>query len=147
MNRRDFIGCLAALSASQPAGAQPARKIARIGIITSGFTTAELKGPDPKSANVAAFLRGMRELGYEYGKEFVTEPRGGEGRTEVYPLLAAELVRLLDRVSDDQREVLVLRFVLDMPLARVAGICGKSETAVTALQFRGLQRLRREVER
>jgi len=94
MNRRDFIGCLAALSASQPAGAQPARKIARIGIITSGFTTAELKGPDPKSANVAAFLRGMRELGYEYGKEFVTEPRGGEGRTEVYPLLAAELVRL-----------------------------------------------------
>ena len=94
MDRRSFIGCLAALSALRTAGAQPARKIARIGIITSGFTTAEIKGPNPDNANVAAFLRGMRELGYEYGKDFVTDPRGGEGRTEQYPVLAAELVRL-----------------------------------------------------
>ena len=81
MNRRSFIACLAALSASRTAGAQSANKIARIGIITSGFTTAEIKGPNPDNANVAAFLRGMRELGYEYGKDFVTEPRGGDGRT------------------------------------------------------------------
>ena len=94
MDRRSFIGCLAALSASRTAGAQPARKIARIGIISSGFTTAEMKGPNPDNATVAAFLRGMRELGYEYGKDFMTDPRGGEGRTEQYPVLAAELVRL-----------------------------------------------------
>ena len=94
MNRRSFIACLAALSASRTAGAQSANKIARIGIITSGFTTAEIKGPNPDNANVAAFLRGMRELGYEYGKDFVTEPRGGDGRTEQHPLLATELVRL-----------------------------------------------------
>ena len=36
----------------------------------------------------------MRELGYEYGKDFVTDPRGGEGRTEQYSVLAAELARL-----------------------------------------------------
>ncbi len=53
-----------------------------------------MKGSNPENANVSALLRGMRELGYEYGKDFVTEPRGGEGRPEQYPLLAAELVRL-----------------------------------------------------
>lgn len=94
MDRRSFICCLAALSASRTTVAQPARKIARIGIISSGFTTAEMRGPDPDNATVTAFLRGMRELGYEYGKDFVTEPRGGEGRTEQYPAMAAELVRL-----------------------------------------------------
>ena len=94
MDRRGFIGRLAALSASRPVGAQPAPKIARIGLITSGFTTAEMKGPNPSNTTVAAFLRGMRELGYEYGKDFVTDPRGGEGRTEQYAALAAELVRL-----------------------------------------------------
>jgi putative ABC transport system substrate-binding protein len=94
MDRRSVIGCLAALSASRAAGARPANKIARIGIITSGFTTAEMKGPNPGNATIAAVLRGMRELGYEYGKDFVTDPRGGEGRTEQFASLAAELVQL-----------------------------------------------------
>src|SRR5512140_1994329 len=94
MDRRSFLGCVAALSAAGTAHAQGGRKIARIGIIMAGFTTAELAGPNPSSATTAAFLRGMRELGYEYGRDFVTEPRGGEGRTERYGALAAELVRL-----------------------------------------------------
>lgn len=93
IRRRTFLICAAAF-ASRMVSAQSARKTARIGIITSGFTTAELKGPSPSNANVAAFLRGMRELGYEYGKDFVTDPRGGAGRTELYPAIAAELARL-----------------------------------------------------
>jgi putative ABC transport system substrate-binding protein len=36
----------------------------------------------------------LRELGYVYGEHFVTEPRGGEGKPERFPALAAELVRL-----------------------------------------------------
>jgi len=35
----------------------------------------------------------LRELGYVYGEHFVTEPRGGEGKPERFPALAAELVR------------------------------------------------------
>jgi len=54
-----------------------------------------------------------------------------------------EVIDLLDRVSVDQREVLILRFVLDLPLAQVAAITGKSEKAVSALQLRGLERLRK----
>jgi putative ABC transport system substrate-binding protein len=92
VNRRSFLGCAAALSIVRRAHAQSARKIVRIGIL-SGFTTAELTGPNPGNANAAALLRGMRELGYEYGKDFVTDPRGSEGRTEQYAMLCAELVR------------------------------------------------------
>ena len=36
----------------------------------------------------------MRELGYVYGEQFVTEPRGAEGQPERYAGLAAELVHL-----------------------------------------------------
>jgi len=73
--------------------AQGARKPMRIGIIQSGFTTEEMQGSAPANDTVAAFLTAMRELGYEYGRDFVTEPRGGEGRPERYPAIAAELVR------------------------------------------------------
>jgi putative ABC transport system substrate-binding protein len=43
---------------------------------------------------VNALLHGLRGLGYVYGEHFVTEPRGGEGKPERFPNLAAELVRL-----------------------------------------------------
>jgi len=94
VDRRTFLVWVAALSPSRLAGAQPAHKIARVGVITAGFTSAEMKGPNPSSATVGALLRGLRDLGYEYGKDFVTDPRGGEGQTEQYAELAAELVRL-----------------------------------------------------
>ena len=35
----------------------------------------------------------MRERGYEYGEHYVTVPRGGEGRTESYSELVADLVK------------------------------------------------------
>jgi len=94
MDRRSLIGGFAALAAARVACTQPLQRTVRIGIITAGFANAELAGPNPGSTNIAAFLRGMRDLGYEYGKDFVTEGRGGGGRTEEYPALAAELVRL-----------------------------------------------------
>ena len=57
-------------------------------------STSDLVGPQPRHPAINAFLRGLRELGYVYGEHFVTEPRGGEGRPERFPSLAAELVRL-----------------------------------------------------
>jgi putative ABC transport system substrate-binding protein len=56
--------------------------------------TADMSGPQPRRPSTMAFLRGMRELGYVYGQDFVTEPRGGEGRPELWAGQAAELVRL-----------------------------------------------------
>jgi ABC-type uncharacterized transport system substrate-binding protein len=75
------------------AGAQQAGKVYRIGII--GFrATSDLTGPSPQSPAIKALFRGLNELGYVYGTDFVTEPRGSDGRPERFPGLAAELVRL-----------------------------------------------------
>jgi putative ABC transport system substrate-binding protein len=45
------------------------------------------------SSLYAGFLRGMRELGYVEGKDFVIDWRFAEGRFELFPALADELVR------------------------------------------------------
>jgi putative ABC transport system substrate-binding protein len=96
MDRRAFIGRLALGTVAMPrsARAQPARKVYRIGILGNVTMTSDLVGPQPRNPFTSALLRGLRELGYVYGEHFVTEPRGGEGKPERYPGLAAELVRL-----------------------------------------------------
>jgi putative ABC transport system substrate-binding protein len=96
MDRRVFVGALASTSLVWPKvlRAQQARKSARIGLLSVGSTTAEMTGPDPQSAVIKSFLGGMRALGYTYGRDFVTEPRGGAGVPERYPGLIAELVAI-----------------------------------------------------
>jgi RNA polymerase sigma factor (sigma-70 family) len=51
------------------------------------------------------------------------------------------LTRALALLGDDQREVVVLRFVADLALKDVARIVGKRQGAVKMLQARGLERL------
>lgn len=52
------------------------------------------------------------------------------------------LRQALSRVKDDQREVIILRFILEMPITEAALMLGKSENAIKGLQRRGLARLR-----
>ena len=96
MDRREFVGGFAGASLLWPnvLQAQQGRKLARIGLLTVGSTTAEMTGPDPQSPVIKSFLGGMRALGYVYGRDFVTEPRGGAGMDEGYAELVAELVAL-----------------------------------------------------
>ncbi len=86
MNRRAFIGgaTMGLLAAPNVILAQPARKVARIGMLGLA-STAEMTGPHPKSRSADALLRGLRELGYVYGEHFVTEPRGARGETGALP--------------------------------------------------------------
>jgi RNA polymerase sigma-70 factor (ECF subfamily) len=56
-----------------------------------------------------------------------------------------ELVAAFRNMPAVQAEVLVMRFVADMPLRTVALALGKSEGAVMALQFRALRRMRKEL--
>jgi putative ABC transport system substrate-binding protein len=95
LNRRAFVGGLAlgVLAGTRAGHAQPARKVARIGILGLA-STAELSGPQPRSRSAEAFLRGLSELGYVYGEHFVTEARGAEARPERFPALVADLIRL-----------------------------------------------------
>ena len=96
MDRRAFIGSLALATVALPrtASAQPARKVYRIGILSQSAAASEMAGSQPRALNAKALLRGLGELGYVYGQSFVTEARGGEGKMESVPGLAAELVRL-----------------------------------------------------
>jgi RNA polymerase sigma-70 factor (ECF subfamily) len=53
--------------------------------------------------------------------------------------------RLLSSLSDDQRDVILLRMIADLTLQEVAVVVDKPVTAVKALQRRGLRRLQSEV--
>jgi putative tryptophan/tyrosine transport system substrate-binding protein len=75
---------LFALSAS--AAAQQPGKVPRI-----AFLLASSPGPDPR---VEGFRQGLRELGYVEGKNIAIEWRYAEGKEELVPKLAAELVQL-----------------------------------------------------
>jgi RNA polymerase sigma-70 factor (ECF subfamily) len=52
---------------------------------------------------------------------------------------------LLRALTDDQREVLLLRVAADLPVEDVARVTGRSREAVRALQHRGLASLRRSL--
>ena len=92
MERRTFLGTLAGslLAAPLAAGAQqPAGKVFRIGLLG----TVPLA--DPAASRLwGGFFDGLRQLGYVEGQNVVIEGRFSEGRSERFPTLAAELVRL-----------------------------------------------------
>ena len=55
----------------------------------------------------------------------------------------SELLRALGQLTADQREVLALRFVADLPIDTVAALTGRKTNAVKALQHRALDALAR----
>src|SRR3546814_455493 len=52
----------------------------------------------------------------------------------------------LDRLSEDHRQVLVLRFLMEKSAREIGEIMGRKEVTVRGLQMRALQALRREIE-
>jgi putative ABC transport system substrate-binding protein len=95
MDRREFAARVAvvALALNGAVNAQAVRQPYRIGILGLG-TNADMAGPNPSWPSMKALLEGMKDLGYVYGEQYVTEPRGAGGNPDLFPALAAELVRL-----------------------------------------------------
>jgi putative ABC transport system substrate-binding protein len=90
MNRRESIIAVVALgTAGGPLAsfAQQQGKVWRVGFLSG--SSASLT-----SHNTAAFLKGMRDLGYVEGKNLVVEWRFADGKFERLPGLAADLVQL-----------------------------------------------------
>jgi DNA-directed RNA polymerase specialized sigma24 family protein len=52
----------------------------------------------------------------------------------------------LGRLSEDHREVLVLRFLMEKSAREAGEIMGRQEVTLRGLQMRALQALRREIE-
>ena len=85
--RREFISLLGGAAVwPLAARAQRSTRIAKIGHIESGW-------PSSSPNLLAAFRRGLRELGYIEGETFFIERRYAEGREDRLPQLAAELVQ------------------------------------------------------
>jgi len=90
--------------------------------------------------------RRRRRRPQETPLERAAESVGGDVEDDVVARLASERVsRLLDGLSPDQRDVLLLRIVADCSVEETAIMLGKGYEAVKALQRRGLAALRRQL--
>lgn len=69
-----------------------------------------------------------------------------ESTHDEIPLDAAAWNRRLDRLSPHQRAAVVLRHIVDLPIADIAAISGRPEGTVKADISRGLNRLRDSME-
>ena len=89
MNRRKFIAALAGASIALPSRskAQQARKVPMIGFLHPGF-------PDAGAYSRDALQTGIREAGYTEGETIQVAARWAQGRPEMLPQLAQELIRL-----------------------------------------------------
>src|SRR5262249_3831998 len=89
MKRREFITLLGGAAAAWPIAvrAQQPGKLPIIGFL--GVST-----PSAFGQWVAAFVQRLRELGWIEGRTIAIEYRWAEGRSERFPEIAAELVRL-----------------------------------------------------
>jgi RNA polymerase sigma factor (sigma-70 family) len=69
-------------------------------------------------------------------------PAGDVETDALAGLLQTDVRHVLEGLSDDQRDVLVLRFLSDLSFAEIAEIMGKREGTVRMIQNRGLATLR-----
>ena len=89
IGRRELLAALGGAAAAWPlvAHAQQSAKLPTIGYL--GAST-----PSLDSHRVGAFVQRLRELGWIEGRTVTIEYRWSEGRSERYPEIAAEFVRL-----------------------------------------------------
>jgi putative ABC transport system substrate-binding protein len=87
LRRQFLIAAMALLAAPLTADARQTTKQYRIGYLTTG-------SPANSPHLYAALIQGLRELGWVEGKNIAIEHRWAEGKFELLPGLAADLVRL-----------------------------------------------------
>jgi RNA polymerase sigma-70 factor (ECF subfamily) len=78
----------------------------------------------------------------EYGTAVVREPSTSEIESAAE---RAALFRCVQRLPEDQRRVIEMRFAEEKSIREIAGALGRSEGAIKQLQFRGLQNLRTQM--
>lgn len=92
--------------------------------------------------------RARRPATVDADLEILEQVRGGDAEHDALTELGRRRVHeLCAGLSDDQREVVLLRVLGDLSVEEAAAIVGKSTGAVKALQRRGLNALRRQLDR
>lgn len=74
--------------------------------------------------------------------QMAIEPLPGSYKYERDTLHPEDIKKMLNLLTDEQREVITLKFLEDYPNGEIAQIMNKSVGAVKALQFRALSALR-----
>src|SRR5262245_20692959 len=88
VRRREFIAFVGSLVAYNPAArAQGPSRLHRIGMLERTSTAIN-------AANLDGFRQGLQDLGHSEGENYAIEYRSADGIDELFPDLAAELVRL-----------------------------------------------------
>ena len=88
-------------------------------------------------------LRRERPTAGEEVLEQVAAPEANPEQAVQWGEMRAALSRALQHLTEEQQQVLLLRFVADHSTAEVARFLQKSEGAVKQMQFRGLRSLAR----
>ena len=79
--------------------------------------------------------------------EGIDQPEEAEAESIVLAAeMSAALERALSRLSEDHRQVLTLRFLMEKSAKEIGEIMGRKEVTVRGLQMRALQALRREID-
>ena len=86
MRRRAFVACVVFLLTTPVVSGAQATKIPKIGVLSGD--------PPNNSPCLESLRRGLNDLGYAEGRTHVLELRWAGDRTDLFPSLAAELVRL-----------------------------------------------------
>jgi len=89
MRRRDFIGLAGGMAASWPPAARAQQAIRKLGVLMIGAEN----DPDSK-LRIAAFHEGLRDLGWQDGRNIRIEQRWAAGRPDLIRQYAQELVAL-----------------------------------------------------
>jgi len=94
--------------------------------------------------NVAIDAARHRARRPEESREDLTAigPSGDVETDALTALLRADIERLLSSLTEDQRDVLLLRFLADLSFTEIAEIVGKREGAIRMIQSRALATLR-----
>jgi RNA polymerase sigma-70 factor (ECF subfamily) len=100
------------------------------------FTIARFKAADS-----------LRAAGRSQSTTVAELPDVSAGNVEVDAMdsLSGDISELLDVLTDEQREVILLRIVADLSLAQVAEITNRPAGAVKSIQHRALASLRRHL--
>src|SRR5438445_2207150 len=84
-------------------------------------------------------------------EEEVPEPVGDEEPsaelTAMETIGRESMLKLIERLSPEQQQVLTLKFVFNLPNAEVAAILDKTEGAIKSLQHRALVSLQKQIAR
>jgi hypothetical protein len=89
MKRREFITLLGGATAWPLAARAQTGKLVRLGYLDGGART------DPTTQNLRRqFVLGMRDLGYNEGRDYLLEERYAAGQLDSFPAYAHELVEL-----------------------------------------------------